>query len=295
MSARLFVVGLVCLCTAIARADTVKLANGDVINGEVVEWAVDHLVLDHEQLGRLRLELDQLALETGTPPNPGLFRTTFMRGWQRRIDLGLNGKRGTTDTTNITAGLNLDYTDDWKRWRINGRYLFQDSTDGDNDNNGRIDLRRDWLYPGSAWFAFLSGRYQYDQFESWNQRVIAGAGPGYHLVKTPKHVLDALLGANATREFGERQQTKWETSLALEYAWEITEGYAFTLRNTYYQETAPNFPEYRNVTASELRLRISKQRSLSLILGIYNEFESETEGDDQPNTLNYYATLGLDF
>jgi hypothetical protein len=68
-----------------AHADTLVLANGDEINGEIIEWAVDHVVIEHPQLGTMRFELDQLKIDTGTPPNPGLFGTRFLRGWSRRI------------------------------------------------------------------------------------------------------------------------------------------------------------------------------------------------------------------
>ena len=75
--ALLALVGAVCS----AHADTLVLANGDEINGEIIEWAVDHVVIEHPQLGEMRIELDELKLDTGTPPNPGLFGTRFMRGW----------------------------------------------------------------------------------------------------------------------------------------------------------------------------------------------------------------------
>ena len=52
-----------------------KLANGDELNGEIVEWAVDHVVINHPQLGEIRISLEQLDLDTGEPPSPGLLMT----------------------------------------------------------------------------------------------------------------------------------------------------------------------------------------------------------------------------
>jgi hypothetical protein len=77
-----------------ASGDTLKLANGDELNGEIVEWAVDHVVIDHPQLGEIRLSLEQLDLDTGTPPSRGLFGTTFLRGWNRNVDIGWTGRVG---------------------------------------------------------------------------------------------------------------------------------------------------------------------------------------------------------
>ena len=58
---------LATLCAG-ARADTLVLANGDTLNGEILEWAVDYVVIEHPQLGPVRLSLDQLEIDTGTPP-----------------------------------------------------------------------------------------------------------------------------------------------------------------------------------------------------------------------------------
>ena len=71
MLLRILITLLLCACPLALRADTLILANGDKISGEIVEWAVDHVVLEHPQLGRVRLTLDQLEIDTGTPPNPG--------------------------------------------------------------------------------------------------------------------------------------------------------------------------------------------------------------------------------
>ena len=192
MLRRLTIVLALCVWGAAARADTLVLANGDTLTGEVVEWAVDHVVIEHPQLGLVRLSLEQLDIDTGTPPRPGLFGSNFLRGWNRSVNLGLNGKRGNSVSTNLTAGFNFNYADEFKRWRFNGRYFFNESDDGDHDNNARVDLRRDWLIPESTWFAFSSLRYQFDQFESWKHRTTLSLGPGYHLVDTESHELDAL-------------------------------------------------------------------------------------------------------
>ena len=42
-----------------ASADTLKLANGDTLNGEILAWAVDHVVIDHPQLGEILIGNDQ--------------------------------------------------------------------------------------------------------------------------------------------------------------------------------------------------------------------------------------------
>jgi putative salt-induced outer membrane protein YdiY len=295
MLRNLSIAAALALWSATALADTVKLANGDELSGEIVEWAVDHLVIDHPQLGRVTLALDQLELDTGEPPNPGLFGTRFLRGWTRGIDLGLSGKQGNTSSTNITAGIDFDYSDDWRRWRLRGRYFYNSSDDGDNDNNARVDLRRDWLVPGSRWFGFATGRYQYDQFESWQHRVVLAGGPGLHLVEGENHSLDALLGPSVTREFGTRDENRAEILFGLDYSWKITERHTFTLGNSLFTQYKPDAGEFRNVTIGELRILLTERPSLNLRIGAENEYDSVVEDDDEHNNLQYYLSLGLDF
>lgn len=288
-------IALLMLVCAQVRADTVVLANGDKLEGEILEWSVDRLLLDHPQLGMVELSLDQLAIDTGTPPTPGLLDTNFLRGWRRTIDAGFNGKSGNSRTTNITLGLNFGYEDEFKRWQLNGRYFLNDTDDGDGDNNGRFDIRRDWLFPGSRWFVAANFRYQYDQFESWNQRTVAGVGPGYQLVRRRAHQLDTRLQPVHTYEAGDRDANKAETMWALDYRWQSGERHSFHLSNQIFSQLLPESNEYRNVTIGEWRVALTQRPSLSLRLGAENEWETDIEPGDKRNDLKYYMTLGLDF
>jgi hypothetical protein len=242
-----------------AHADTLVLANGDEISGEIIEWAVDHVVIEHPQLGTMRFELDQLKLDTGTPPNPGLFGTRFLRGWSRRIDLGINGEQDDTPTSTLTFGSKLAYEDPWTDWRINGRYFYNLSDDGDNDNNAIVDR-----------------------------------GPGFHLVDTERHTLDLVPGPAFTREFGTSNTNKAEAVLALSYDWKISERQSFDLANQYFFEVSPDAGDWRNFTRLAWSLRVTERPALSLNLGLQNEYESNPDAGDPKNDLKYSLTLGMD-
>jgi len=294
MLLRALFTGILCLATAAASADTLVLANGDELNCEIIQWAVDHVVIDHPQLGRMRLDLEQLAIDTGKAPTPGLFGTGFLRGWSRRIDLGINGKEGNSVTTNVTVGLNLAYQDDWTRWKVAGRYFYDREDDGESDNNARLEVRRDWLFPESRWFVRFAGVYQFDRFEAWRHRLTAAAGPGFHLVQKEHHSLDAMLGPAFTREFGESQVSKAEGVLGLDYTWTISERQTFSMNNSFFIETSPDAGAFRNFTQARWSLALLERPKLSLNVGVDNEYESRPEAGDEPNDLTYFVSLGLD-
>lgn len=291
----LLLILLVTLFGASAGAETIKLANGDELSGEVVEWAVDYVVIEHPQLGKIRLSLDQLDLDTGKPPSKGLFGTGFLRGWNRGIDIGWTGRQGSTDTINITAALNFNYTDEFRRWRLNGRYFLNNTSDGDQDNNARIDLRRDWLFPGHDWFAFGAFRYQFDQFESWKHRTVFSIGPGYNLIQSESHHLDLRAAPTFTKEYDGDRSTRGEALLGFDYTWNISKRSSFTLTNDFYVEWAPSAGQYRNLTLAEWKLAIAEKPALSLKIGGSNEYDGSPDPGDQANDLRYYMSLGLGF
>jgi len=275
--------------------DTLRLANGDELTGEIMEWSVDEVVLEHPQLGRIRIGLDQLRLDTGTPPNPGLFGTSFLRGWKRHVDLGLNGKQGNSETTVITGGLRFSYADDWSRWGLNGRYFFDRDGNEVSDNNGNVHLRHDWLYPDRQWFWSLGSRYQFDEKESWRHRLTLFGGPGYNVLQSESQHLNVVLGPSFTREWGERDDNKAEAATSFDYRWTPFERLSFTLSNSFFVEVAPDGGAIRNLTRAEWTLELSERPALSLNLGGENEYETRPEEDDKNNDLKYYVTLGLDF
>jgi putative salt-induced outer membrane protein YdiY len=280
-----------------ASADTLKLANGDELNGEIVEWAVDYVVIDHPQLGRVRISLEQLDLDTGTPPSRGFFGTTFLRGWNRNIDIGWTGRVGSTDTLNITAGLNFNYTDEFTRWKLTGRYFINESsdTDDDQDHNARVDLRRDWLFPGHDWFAFVAGRYQFDQYENWQHRTVFSVGPGYNLVHSEAHKLDLRAGPTLTKEYSGDRDSKGEVLFGVDYDWTISSRSSLHFANDFYFQYTPVFADFRILTTAEWKLRILEAPSLSLKIGGSNEYDNDPGEGDEANDLRYYLSLGLDF
>ena len=293
---RLWIVLAVCGWCAAASADTLVLANGDEITGEIVEWALDSVVIEHPQLGRIRLSLEQLEIDTGEPPSRGFLGTRFLRGWNRNINFGWNGEVGDSPSTNIVAGLNFNFEDQFKRWRLTGRYFFN-SSDDDNDNNATVDLRRDWLRPGSPWFSFATYRFQFDAFESWKYRSIFSAGPGYNLLRTDdnEHVLDTRLGVTYTREFSGRSQNKGEALIAFDYSWAFSKKYSLSFSNQLFVQAVPSAGEFRNLTIGEWTMALTERPSMNLRVGFSNEYETDIEPGDTKNDFKYYMALGLDF
>lgn len=295
MSLRFLLVCTLFISLNVARAETIQLANGDELTVKILEVTVDKVVIQHPELGVITVARDKIKSELTHKLNPGLFGTSFLEGWNRHIDLGANGSQGTSISRNFTAGLDFNYKDEHKQWKVTGRYSYQGDEEGTTENQGRLSVQRNWLLPDSLWFWFGALGYQYDQFESWEHRALLSAGPGYHLLKRKKHTLDVRVGPAYVREFGRRTVNKADLLAAFDYTWKPRDRVTITLSNQFFLEAAPDAGQIRNMTFVNWRTRILAEPALDLVFGVENQYQSQNEDGDKPNTLNYYITLGVNF
>ncbi len=277
------------LASAPAIADeTIVLSNGDAVTGEVISRDDQTIVLEHEALGRITIPVEALK-----PPDelPGLFGTGLLEGWKRSLDLGLSGSEGNTQEAAFRIGLEMSERTDERRWKVSGAYKLSTNSGSIDDHNGRLSGRRDWLLPDSDWFWFTGSEYQYDEFESWEHRVSAQVGRGYHFYEAEPFWLDALAGFRLAYEFGDRDELRPEVFVGVELTWDVRLGHELIFSNYIYPQL--NAAELRNVTRAKWKMRLLGSEHLSLLLGFDNEYD--TAADDSRNNLKYYTSLSYQY
>lgn len=275
-----------------AGAETLELANGDKLSGEVIERTEDRIVLEHAVLGRVAVPTAQLK-----PPEPatrGLFGTRFLRGWKRSVEMGLSGASGNSETKDLRAGVNLGYEDETRRWKFEARYLFSEQDHDTSQNNFRAILNRDFLRPNSRWFLFASGRYDWDDFQSWDHRLTLGGGPGYELFTSESFDLRTRVGPSLTIQRGDDDDVKGELMLGLEAVWRISDSQTLNLTNSVFPALSDP-GGFRNVTNADWTIQLSERYPLALKLGIENDYESDVDPDTEENDLKYYGSLLVNF
>ena len=266
---------------------TVELKNGDVVTGEVIERTDERILLEHPVLGRLEIPMEQV---TARSLHLGLFGTSLLAGWDKEVSVGFSGSEGDTDEADLLVGADLDYEDERKRWQLRARYELSYSENEKDDHNAQVSALRDWLFEESRWFAFSYTTYDFDEFEAWEHRVTSGFGPGYRIVPEGDFQLDMRTGPFITYEFGDEDDARPEYALGFFGRWKPNEHHSITARNVYFQTL--DHAEFRNVSAFEWKLGIAFAQSLSLKLGIHNEYDSASE--DSKNDLKYYSALAFD-
>ncbi len=231
------------------------------------------------------------------PLNPGLKigSLTFLEGWERRFELGFNGAEGNTRNFNIRAALSGFYEDAETRWFADAVYSRQSSNRETTEASFYTAITRDWLLPGKRHFYFMTGRYDWDQFQDWDHRASGAAGIGYNFIKEEDFELLGRAGLGGNRTWGgEDDSFTPEGLLGVEMRWNITEGQVLAFSHTYYPDLE-DVDESRNLTKAEWRIRLSTVENLSLKLGAENEYQSAPGGDAKHNDFRYYGALVLDF
>jgi putative salt-induced outer membrane protein YdiY len=293
------------LLAASAHADKVRLKNGDVVTGEIVETSDAGVVLEHAVLGRFNIAADQIDAQVDgdaalpappPPPRPGLFGSGVLAGWNKQVQLGVTGSKGNSETQDILAGVRGNFADETKRWQFDSGY-FRASTDGNKTKSQAFAmLLRDFLFTGKKYFAFASTRYDWDQFQEWDHRLSLAAGLGYSFLDGETFDLRGRAGFGTTKTFGSPGDDEWvpEAVIGLETEWLPAERQKITAYTTFYPSLSDG-GEFRNLSGVDWSLLIADGLGLSLNLGVQNEYESDVAPGIEKNDLLYRAALLYDF
>ncbi len=313
-------------------ADEVILVDGDVIHGRIIKQTDLGIVLDHSDLGRLEIGKERIksvtivsreiekseeapkktAIETQPPgelemsEKGNLFERYISRTntWASRLkkkgysfstDFSLDNSYGNTDEQSLRLGLNVNRQLEKKRWETDLSY-YNKIDEGDlSDNKITAGYTYDWLKPESPRFFFATGRFDYDEFESWQQRAAVHVGPGYHLLQTDKATFDIRLGAGTRKEWGsENDNWRLEGLAGLGLDWKITKRQHLDLSSTIYPVFS-DWDDYRTRTAMNWRFLLDKDLKMSLLIGLAHEYQSIIDPGKEKNDTRLFTTLQYNF
>ncbi len=292
-----------------ASAERVALSNGDVLEAVRVERTEDGWLIEHAVLGTLELAADAVVLdetpatlsvpdvaaEPSEAADTGLFGSGWLVDFDRAFSLGLSGASGNSRNKDFTAGLDLDFENELRRWNFDGRFFYSESDGSGTKNQAYADLTRDWLLPSETHFYFAHLRWDLDQFEDWDHRGSLGGGVGWDLVTREGFKLRARTGGAVTRTFGGTDDdTDLELLLRVETEWQPTPHQTIAAYNTIYPSVTDT-GEFRNLSGVTWKIALADAEGLALQLGLENEYESDVAPGIERNDLQYNASLVVDF
>ncbi|MHC4117984.1 MAG: DUF481 domain-containing protein [Planctomycetota bacterium] len=290
----------------------VVLADGDTIEGKLIERSDYAITLENPSLGRVEIPRERIdSLEIKEPEfkkeiKEGWFGREMRwlsarasrhkeKGWRTSLDLSLDSSTGNTDEQAIRVGGHVRRSLPDLRLAMDLSYYRKVSDDELTDNKFTFGVTRDWLYPESVWFCFVMGRFDYDEFESWEQRANLQAGPGYRLVKTEDVTLDARLGIGARREWGSQENdVETEGLIGADLEWDITDKQRCKFA-PYYFPVVGDSDNYRGRVSGEWRFLFDKDMHLSFLIGTLYEYTSLVDPGSAHGDLRVYLGLQYSF
>jgi putative salt-induced outer membrane protein YdiY len=305
------------LLAPVAAADVIELVSGDVLHGTVVEQTDDLVVIEHETLGRLELPADQVASVTTdaelaeqaaqeaaqdveqplqeAQAEAADAKEEEKSPWSLTVDLALNVSQGNTEESDFRFGLNARRETEETRLRIDSSWYYKRDRSNTTDNKFTLGSRLDWLMPGSKWFWFVGGRFDWDKFESWDQRLAVQTGPGYHLVDDDKLTLDVLTGLGTRKEWGSLNDSwKFEGSVGLDLEYKINERQSLDFDITYFT-ALDDFDDYRTRSTGNWRYAISNDMRLSLLVGYSWEYQNIADPGAERFDLRFFIGIQYAF
>jgi putative salt-induced outer membrane protein YdiY len=306
---------LMLLLATPALADEIEFENGDKIDVTIIEETEDTLIVEHPQLGRITVP--KADLKKPEPPNPGLFGTKFMEGWSRNIGFGFGGASGNSNDASINASLGFNRETKKYRGVFDSGYFYSTQNGVKNTNSFFAGYQHDFLFEESKWFLFGRGRYQYDEFQPWQNRVSASAGVGYDFIQRKKYDLRGEIGMGvawisntftaptATTPAAFEKEWTPEGMAGISGSWRPFDGHEFTFSVNYFPDVSM-WSDYRILSNAAYSIAVSPIDGLSLKFGMTDEYNSTTNtatfvpGSNPPrlnqkNNLKYFGTLAYEF
>lgn len=315
----LFTAGILQLCIA-THAEQVQLTTGDLLYGQVIEETTTAIIIEHPILGKLEIPAEQVlsiseTIEGATESWMGdlvwdattdmeyddsdFFWTDFSYmdsgGWDSRLELGFTGTRGNMELLDLRLAFDTYRSTSVDRLRIDASYHLGSFSGTSNRNEFSLGVLNDWLIPDSSWFYFAQGRYDYDQFDSWEHRMAGSAGLGYHLIEKSYFDLMLRTAMGAVKEFySENEDVRPEGLLGSEFVWRITTNQRLTGATTFHPDL-DDMGEYRIRSNADWTLRLSHADGINLKFGLQNEYQSKVREGFENNDLKSYGTIVIDF
>lgn len=244
---------------------------------------------------------DTSTLATVMPPEepekvrPGLFGTGFLEGWNKTFALGVAGSDGNTEEFNINLGLTLDHEDETDRWLFDSQYFASTSDGSTTKNQGYARLVKDWLIPEEKYYFFAEGRFDWDEFQSWDQRLLATGGVGYQFIKNDDLDLRGRVGAGVSKEWGSMNDDWTPIGLwGVIVNWQIAENHKLGFETTGYP-ALDDSGQYSQISSLSWVLTIDAETGLDLKLGLEHQYQSVVDSGKKHNDLLYYAALLFNF
>jgi len=307
---------------SVVIGDEIILSTGEVLEVEIVGRNDTSLIVNHAVLGRLAIpwkgivsvteekgdatdakagaggSAEAVASVKAAPPSDEgapVKEEKKIDPWKSRFVLGFGADAGNTERANLAIELTTKRERETDKTALDARYYYSQDRGDRNANKFTAGGVRDWLFADSPWSFFGDGRYDYDEFNSWEWRLSGHGGLGYQLFDEDDLSVLLRAGAGGAKEFkSKRNQFIPEALFGGELDWKMTSRQAIVAKTTFFPDL-DDTGEFRNVTTAGWNYKLDDESHMALNFGLYNEYQSKTDPGIDKNDLRIYGGISFDF
>ncbi|MBI1189889.1 MAG: DUF481 domain-containing protein [Tepidisphaera sp.] len=225
------------------------------------------------------------------PPEPD----SFWDGWKHSVDAGISGANGNSENLNIRGGIKVKRTVEAMETAADAGYIYN-SSDGKKDKSRfEANARNDWFFKDSNWGLFVLGKAEYDEFQDWDYRLSASAGPSYTFIKDDQTLLRGRIGAGISKEFGgQNNDIMPEGYLGFDFEHKFTDRQSVYVSGDYLP-SFKNISNYRLNGKAGYKIIVDPETKMNLQLGVADRYDSNPGGGAKKNDVEYFVTIGWEF
>ena len=212
--------------------------------------------------------------------------------WKGSFGLGFTASKTTTNTVGLNMNGALSRTDAMSTWASSLKYVYNvdDKVVQDNFLVAQSNYDRLWAID-SPWSWFLNASYQFNQTESYRQRVKGFGGAGYYFSRTDDLSWNGRAGAGTSwDEHGTQQGWTPRALFSTNATWKPIEGMNFE-GTASYEPAFTDFNNYLAILEMKVNLAVSAVDNLSIYFTLRNEYNSRPGEGDSYNQI--WVTLGF--
>ncbi len=285
-------------------SEPITLSTGETLNVNIIEQNDDAFVVEHEVLGVMTIPRNDVSShhEVAQPIDDSIVEPEQEQAkldspWSQRVTLGFGYQQSQFNSMDISSSYHAEKREGKNTLAIDVNYRFSESEDVRTTNWLATSIANTWHGQKDEWDVFTTLKFDWSEFQSWDQRLIVDGGFEFTLLRTDDENSPAFLkgrfGLGARQEFHSiNEQLIPEGLLGLKFRWDVSDTQFLTADSTWFPdlEDAEN---YRVVTNAKWNMRIESLDNLQFSIGLHHEYDSIVASDLKNDFL--HITAGIEY
>ena len=294
-----------------ANEAIVQLKNGDRVQGQLSDDGADEVVVVSPVFGTVTLNRDQIdeitMLSSGSDDEAkqeaeaaadAVAAEKPKSPWSGSVNFGLTYSDNSSQTLTLNLGASAKRETSESVLTMNLQYFYSKDEEEVTDNDLIANIDQTWIMFDESgprpWSYFAQGTYQWDQFETWEQRLSPYAGIGYALKRTETLTVDLRFGGGGTWQYEGNDGFTTQFLFEVNSSWKIDDRSSLTGAVKF----APNvgdFQDYLLTVSAVYRTQLMKDSPLTFNVSFLNIYDSDPGVGENGNDLKLVLGLGYTF